>query len=89
MRRKDKDIGGIGYMTALETRQRLFPKIGQNVPWYETATLEKLREVERNFLLWYPLTHHPDKELKRKIYEEQIKPRIALLSGSGVQQELI
>lgn len=89
MKKKDKDNGGIGYMSALEMRQKLSKNIDIKLPWYETATLEKLLEVEKNFLLWYPLARLPEKEAKRKIYEEHIKPRISLLKGEGVQQSLI
>lgn len=44
--------------------------------YIEEMTLPELLEAERKYLAWYPTTKHPDKELKKHVYETYIKPRI-------------
>lgn len=40
------------------------------------ATYPQLLEMQAKFLAWYPSTNHPDKDLKKHIYENHILPRI-------------
>jgi len=83
-----KDTGGIGYLKFQEAKEKFSKKSRPNLPWYETADLQTLLTVEKNFLAWYPVTKSPEKEEKKHIYEQYIKPRIALLSGKGIQNTL-
>ena len=44
--------------------------------------LAELLVIEQKFLAWYP-THpdHPEREIKKHIYDDYIKPRIELISN--------
>jgi hypothetical protein len=52
-------------------------------------TLSELLVAEEKYLKWYPETKHPDKEVKKHIYENYMKPRIEMLQTEKSVEELM
>lgn len=73
-----------------EAFERLKRKQHPHKKSIEEMTLDELLELERKFLAWYP-THpdHPERSVKKHIYDKYIVPRIHELRQPGYVREYL
>lgn len=77
------------YQIYLDARKRLGMTKPTTALAIEEMPLSELLLAEERFLKWYPVTKSSEKETKKHIYENYMKPRIEMLQTEKSVEELM